>query len=893
MDADRSAMLTGAPRLPPGVIERPRLLDALDGPHPLVVIRSPGGTGKTTLLAQWSARRANDRDHERAIVWLSPDDATHSRSGYWMRLLAQLRIAGLISAETEEREVASLASDGSAVDALRRALAGSTRPVTVVLDNVGAVEPHTFWDDVCQDIVEAVRVIARLRCVVAGRFATALESPGLRSTIDVRVIDGDEMLLTPAETRAIVDAHGDGLDAEGRQRVCELDSSSQPMALRYTLEMLRQSPQHARELGRPGATLPHLDIARQDVLGRVRDKGALDFMGATALSPMVDVPLAERLTGRADARAVLDLLEASGAGQWSRDRDGAAVFRYSEYLRAVASAEYASRHPGHVARLHALIARWLFEERDEKLGALEHAVAAHDLEFASHVLLRTYPMSDEDREHVGLLLNDLPAHQIHRHPLLALRYALILNAKESTQARALEYFISSSAVGRLRAGSTPEGERAIRVGIESAVWRLLGQDKRMGKRADEAVSLMEHALRAPDRDESLEWASLQALHHAGISLMYAGHYGRARDAFSLVAEVAARRGRAGFENAAWCGLAMIAVLRGEYGSAAEHLDRIEVDAWPAPWATGYMASLGFIAQAWVHLNDGRPAQALATLDVLDPHAATIEHWDLMLSARVLAETMSGRGHEAQLMFDSVTATRVTKRTFDSTHDRLSLIDAMLSIAADTPRPLDAAVLKRSLAPLGHALEAIVSERHGETEAMHAHLIAAESGAADALARAFAAVAGAVAASRPTSSLTVERYAGRLRALATEHDLRWPLVLLPESARAVCVRSASATDRRDGSLERAFAIIPALVPSAGAVSVSTPRLTRREREILNAMVFIESRADLATHLFVSVNTVKTQMRSLYAKLDVSTREEALEKALAYGLIERSDGRKAQE
>ena len=41
--------------------------------------------------------------------------------------------------------------------------------------------------------------------------------------------------------------------------------------------------------------------------------------------------------------------------------------------------------------------------------------------------------------------------------------------------------------------------------------------------------------------------------------------------------------------------------------------------------------------------------------------------------------------------------------------------------------------------------------------------------------------------------------------------------------------------------------------------------------------------MAEHLVVSVNTIKTQLKSIYDKLDVHSREEALEKARELKMI----------
>lgn len=64
------------------------------------------------------------------------------------------------------------------------------------------------------------------------------------------------------------------------------------------------------------------------------------------------------------------------------------------------------------------------------------------------------------------------------------------------------------------------------------------------------------------------------------------------------------------------------------------------------------------------------------------------------------------------------------------------------------------------------------------------------------------------------------------------------------------------------------------------------LTRRELVVLSHLSDDVTLDDVARELFVSRNTVKTQVRSVYRKLGISTRTEAVEHARRLGL--RQDG-----
>ncbi len=62
-----------------------------------------------------------------------------------------------------------------------------------------------------------------------------------------------------------------------------------------------------------------------------------------------------------------------------------------------------------------------------------------------------------------------------------------------------------------------------------------------------------------------------------------------------------------------------------------------------------------------------------------------------------------------------------------------------------------------------------------------------------------------------------------------------------------------------------------------------QLTNREYEVLDQIVQGNSNAQIAANLFLSLSTVKTHASNLYAKLDVKSRTQAIEKAKRLKII----------
>ena len=100
---------------------------------------------------------------------------------------------------------------------------------------------------------------------------------------------------------------------------------------------------------------------------------------------------------------------------------------------------------------------------------------------------------------------------------------------------------------------------------------------------------------------------------------------------------------------------------------------------------------------------------------------------------------------------------------------------------------------------------------------------------------------------------------------------------------------------DGGLEQLVAVsaeadAPLLTEPEGAAGAVFPRpsvavsLTEREQLVLAELVTGKPLSEVARGLFVSENTVKTQLRSIYRKLEVSSRDEAVRAAVRLGLTD---------
>lgn len=76
------------------------------------------------------------------------------------------------------------------------------------------------------------------------------------------------------------------------------------------------------------------------------------------------------------------------------------------------------------------------------------------------------------------------------------------------------------------------------------------------------------------------------------------------------------------------------------------------------------------------------------------------------------------------------------------------------------------------------------------------------------------------------------------------------------------------------------------PPAGQESTSgvrTPRLTRRETEVVLLIASGRSNEQIASLLFLSINSIKSHIRSAYRKMGVTRRSQAVTWAFVHGMV----------
>jgi ATP/maltotriose-dependent transcriptional regulator MalT len=113
----------------------------------------------------------------------------------------------------------------------------------------------------------------------------------------------------------------------------------------------------------------------------------------------------------------------------------------------------------------------------------------------------------------------------------------------------------------------------------------------------------------------------------------------------------------------------------------------------------------------------------------------------------------------------------------------------------------------------------------------------------------------------------------------------PAAVCTATARWIDAAESRAPSEPDGSApDHRPATDPAQTIDGIPSPLVTPSmLSLREREVLGYAPSMLSAAEIGAELFVSVNTVKAHLRSIYRILGVSRRRDAVDEARRFGLL----------
>ncbi|WP_284981708.1 LuxR C-terminal-related transcriptional regulator [Arthrobacter sp. efr-133-TYG-118] len=884
------------PGLRRALVTRRRLSDRLSqaDEQTLILVSAPAGFGKTTVLIEWLAEApANGR----SLAWLSLDQRDNDPTLFWTYVVAALDKA---SNGLGAKALAILRSPQSSTEDFLTTLINELQAVpdrfVLVLDDYHVIES--------QDVQEGLAFLvenlpAQLQLVIASRADPALPLPRLRARGRLLEIRAADLRFTPEEAAAYFNGVM-GLSLNARD-IAALEGRAEGWIA--ALQLAALSMQGREDVagfiaGFAGDDRYIVDYLAEEVLQRQSDD-VRNFLLQTSILSRLNGPLCDAVTGQNTGKAMLESIDRGNLFVVPLD-DRRWWYRYHHLFADVLRARLMDEQPGCIGELHERASLW-HEQSGDIPEAIRHTMAGKDFERAADLIEIAIPAMRKDRQEATLSrwLKALPGELIHARPGLGVAYAGALLA--SGELTGVDARLEEA---EQWAGTTAEGGDGGNLTSSIAIYRA-AQALAVGDTAG-AMTHATTALGLVGKDDHLERGAASGLLALGYwtngelgvayglwsdsysNLERAGHYsdmlgcsialadiritqGRLRDAMAIYErglEVAGRhsahilRGTADMH----VGMSMLLLERGEREAARKHLltsQKLGEDA-----ALPQHPYRSRVAMARVLQSEGDVGGALEQLDEAERLYVGDFFPEVHPVAAVRARMWISHGRTSD-------ALRWARERGISDEDELSYlkefehITLAKALLSQHREPSDDSA-GRAIALLGRLLRA--AEEGGRTGTVVELLVlmalalqkVADDGAA------LAALQRAVALAEPEGYVSV--FVDEGQALAN---------LLEALA-----KRGSAPDYVDRLLE-SFGTETHWTEAQGTPAQQRllEPLSERELQVLRLLSSELDGPDIARELVVSLNTLRTHTKNIYAKLGANNRRSAVRRAEELDLLSR--------
>jgi len=850
--------VAGVPTLPGGFLSRQRLLSTLDAATDarLIVLRGPGGAGKSTLVADW-LRRGDAGDAQ--VAWLSLDHGSGSRSAFWRRVAGVLSRNGVLSSSTSLVEAEPGPADEHRLRALIVDELGDGPPVRLVIDDFHEADPA-----LAEDIAWVLERSPRLQAVVSTRRRERFEDAVVRVRLDVAVITTEELAFTAEESAQVVRQSSVWSDPRLVEAIHDA-TLGHPLAVRLAITALEAHP-HDDDLVQ--LTRFVVDQTARDFMPLFSDESRRDAAIRLSIAPYVDQELAAALTGREDAGSLMAEFEREGIGS-RRVEHNAWWFSFHPLVAQALRQELSHLDRSELAGLRMRAAEFL-EGSGDPIAATEQLLAAEQYDAVWPLVTRNFSeLWNHFSVDLEAALTVVPRVTLRRHPTLAVSLLVIRAHREgvpSTLTRALADEALVSLRNRLES-SAPE-ERFLLLAAILGAYRSV---RRYAEAADAAEALLSMIDRLPPDLGRRAVATIEVvLVQIALGSMLNGRLADALAAAQRVSLDSPWRAVHALSLAA-----LVATIQGETLEARAIGGQLAALTRPRNWRGSYGAVGWHVAEAVTSLDRFDPQRAGEGLGELAATLDLVDLWPYPVWARALGHLVVGDAERGAQELIELRAAHSSRPASDHARDLLTGVHADLLLAAGQP-----ARARRVLGRQRHASPPVMLAR--------ARLDLAE-GAPERV----------IAALAPTG--WDETWTSRQR--SESHLLRavaYVRLGLPDEGRADLQRALDMMTRTEAHLPLAMAphdelltllpddeaarVLIESAPEPFAEPLRATHLTPRERDVLAAIASAASLEAVAAELFVSPNTVKTQLRAAYRKLGVSSRADAVRVARRRGLLD---------
>jgi len=387
-----------------------------------MLISAPAGFGKTTLLTEWLAAGPAAPADERLAAWLSLDRADNDPASFWTYVIAALQTVapGIGESALTLLQAPQPPPIETVLTALLNDLGAITGDIVLVLDDYHVID--------ARDVQDAMAFLLdhlppQLHVVIASRTDPALPLARLRARGELVETRAAELRFTPDEAAAYLNEMM-GLQLTARD-VAALEGRTEGWIA--ALQLAALSMQGRDDVagfiaGFTGDDRYVVDYLAEEVLQRQSDR-VQTFLLQTSILGRLSGPLCDAVTGQGGGKAMLEALDRGNLFLVPLD-DRRRWYRYHHLFADVLQARLLDEQPDQVPDLHQRASAW-YQQNGEPAVAIGHALAAGDFERAADLAELEIPAMSRTRQEAMVRgwLEVIPDEVVRVRPVLSVGFA--------------------------------------------------------------------------------------------------------------------------------------------------------------------------------------------------------------------------------------------------------------------------------------------------------------------------------------------------------------------------------------------------------------------------------------------------------------------------------------
>jgi LuxR family transcriptional regulator, maltose regulon positive regulatory protein len=403
------------PKLRRSLVARPRLSGRLShgAESRLTLISAPAGFGKTTLLAEWLAATRT----EQSVAWLSLEESDSQPASYWTYLITALQAvvpgvgtSALLLLQSGQPAIQTV------LTTVLNELSTAPNDIYLVLDDYHLVD----GPDIQAGMTFLLEHLPpQVHLVVSTREDPALPLARLRARGELVEVRAADLRFTLDEVAAYLN-DVTGLDLAASD-IAALEGRTEGWIA--ALQLAALSMQGRDDLagfiaGFAGDDRYIVDYLVDEVLGR-QPAHVRSFLVQTCILDRLSGPLCDAVTGQHGGKAMLESLDRANLFVVPLD-DSRRWYRYHHLFADVLHTHLLDEHPDRVAALHRRASQW-YEQHGEPSQAIRHALAAGDVERAAGLVELAIPALRRSRQEAIIRgwLDAIPDDVARVRPVLA------------------------------------------------------------------------------------------------------------------------------------------------------------------------------------------------------------------------------------------------------------------------------------------------------------------------------------------------------------------------------------------------------------------------------------------------------------------------------------------